>query len=292
MNEQRVNEGSLSEDETSTTSKEGKKRLSYVARDLKTIIDFVGKVYNQLGHTAYHSNKAIATVHGLSPDSIKPHLTSAQQYKLLELKFGTGYKITDHFQKLYLPKNDQEKRTAIIESLKSPETYQQLFKDYEYHVVPFEGVKNHFIRSFGMNNELAAKVAQVFMDNLKDFNLQDARGVLTSALPAKPIVTEVNAESEESESNNSNGTNANSNGDSGNNLPARRVDKLIFQSELDAAGKKTIPIYLIGNKQALFVYPDDITEDDIELVKHQIDGVLLRIKLEAKKKVQENEKGT
>jgi hypothetical protein len=34
----------------------------------------------------------------------------------------------------------------------------------------------------------------------------------------------------------------------------------------------------------MFVYPDDITEDDIELVKHQVDGILMRIKLEAKKK--------
>ena len=34
----------------------------------------------------------------------------------------------------------------------------------------------------------------------------------------------------------------------------------------------------------MFVYPDEITEDDIELVKHQIDGILLKIKLEAKRK--------
>ena len=71
-------------------------------------------------------------------------------------------------------------------------------------------------------------------------------------------------------------------------IPQRIGDKFIFTSELDAVGKKTIPIYFVGEKTALFVYPDNITEDDIELVKHQIDGILLRIKLENKKKTSEN----
>src|SRR5712672_2485433 len=98
MKEEKTNSSSPLEDENQ--SKEGRKRISYVSKDLKTIVDFIAKVYNQLGHTEFHSNKAIATVHGMSPDSIKLHLSSAQQYKLLELKHGTGYKVTDHFQKI------------------------------------------------------------------------------------------------------------------------------------------------------------------------------------------------
>jgi len=47
---------------------------------------------------------------------------------------------------------------------------------------------------------------------------------------------------------------------------------------------KDVPIHLIDDKMALFRYPSDITEDDIEIIKHQIDGILLRIKLESKKK--------
>lgn len=267
-------------------SKEGKKRVSYVSKDLKSIIDFVAKVYNQLGHTAFHSNKAIATVHGLSPDSIKLHLSSSQQYKLLEIKHGTGYKVTDHFQKIYLPRTENEKRSAIIESLKNPETYQQLFRDYEYHVVPTDGVKNQFIRAFGMKEDVAVKAAQVFMDNLKDYELLDSRGVLTSAMPTKPVVPDVTPVIEEK---NEATDNSSSNGIQHQPPVVNKGNKVIFQSEIEADGKKTIPIYLIGNKQALFVYPDDITEEDIELVKHQIDGVLLRIKLESKKKQKEED---
>jgi hypothetical protein len=284
MNEEKVN-GNIALDDENQSSKEGKKRVSYVAKDLKSMIDFVGRVYNQLGHTTHHSNKAIAAVHGLSSDSIKQHLTAAQHYKLLEIKFGIGYKITEHFQKIYLPKNDNEKRAAVIESLKNPETYQQLFKDYEYHLVPPDGVKNHFKRNFQLKEDVAAKAALVFMDNLREYNLLDDRGVLISALPSKPIITEVEAESDDDTI--EKGSLKKEEDSLKNEVPeVYRGDKLIFQTELDRAGKKNIPIYLTEGKQALFVYPDNIDEDDIELVKHQIDGILLRIKLETKKNKQ------
>lgn len=280
MSDEKTNNGSSQEDDNQS-SKDSKKRSSYPARDLQSMIDFVAKVYNQLGHTAFLSNKAIATVHGMVPDSIKQHLSASQYYKLLELKHGVGYKITDHFQKLYLPKNDNERRASVIESLKNPESFQQLFKDYEYHVVPTDGVRNHFIRNFGYKEDIATKAAQIFLDNLKAFDLLDSRGVLTSAMPLKPTVSEA-VEVPPSEANN--GTVSQEHEE--NPHPARqlRSEKIIFQSEIDREGKKTIPIYLTENQQAVFVYPDTITEDDIEIVKHQIEGILMRIKLEAKKR--------
>jgi hypothetical protein len=271
--------------EEATTQKEAKKRIPYVQKDLKSMIEVGSKIYNQLGHTTYHSNKAIAIVIGLSPDSIKQHLSAAQQYKILELKHGIGYKITDHFQKLFLPKNENEERLAVIESLKNPETYEQLFKDYEYHTVPTEGVKNYFIRNYDQKEGQALKLTQIFIDNLKDYDLLDSRGVLTSGLPSKPIVPEVKTEVDEQAPSGNNGS-QDDNDSERNMLPIIKNTgaKVIFQTELDAAGKKTVPIYLTDSKQAMLVYPDDITEDDIELVKHQIEGVLLRIKLESKKR--------
>lgn len=271
-------------DEDSISSKEAKKRIAYPSKSLKDIIEFVGKIYNSLGHTDFLSNKAIAAVHELSTDTIKPYLSAAQAYKIFELKHGTGYKVTDHFRKLYLPKNDSEKRASVIESLKHSEIYLQLFKDYEYNVVPSEGVKNHFLRS-GFKEEVAVRASQVFLENLKDFGLTDSRGVLTSALPLKASVTEVITETIV-EANNNNQQSTGNPENNANQLPAvnQPSNKYIFQSEIDAIGKKPIPIYLTNAKQAMFVYPDDITEDDIELVKHQIEGILLRIKLETKTK--------
>lgn len=169
--------------EDGSSPKEAKKRNSYVARDHKSMVEFVSKVYKNLGHAEYHSNKAIATINELSPDSIKQQLSSCQQYKLLEIKHGTGYKITDLFKRILLPVNDDEGRSATIESLKSPESYAPLFKEYEFHILPpVSGIKNHFVRNQHLKEDIAEKTAQIFIDNLKEYNLLDARGVLISGM--------------------------------------------------------------------------------------------------------------
>jgi hypothetical protein len=265
-------------------SKEGRKRISYVSKDLKTMIDFVAKVYNNLGHTTYHSNKTIATVHALSPDSIKLQLSSSQQYKLLEIKYGVGYKVTDHFQKIYLPKTEQEKRNAVIDSLKHAETYQQLFKDYEFHVVPFDGVKNHFIRTYGMKEDIASKAAQVFIDNLKDYELLDSRNVLTSAMPNKPIVIDPNSQNDEGKKDGNNGD-ANDNRDDippHQNPPPASINDYAGNSKY--LNHIWIPIHITKGQTAIFAYPKEITENDIKVVEHQLSGILLRIRLENEEK--------
>ncbi len=265
-------------------SKESAKRSSWVSRPHSAIVEFVANIYKNLGSYDYHSNKAIAAANSLSPDSIKPQLSTAQQFKLLEIKHGVGYKITDLFVKIYLPENEAEKRSAVIESLKSPDTYQPLFKQYEFHVLPpVSGLKNYFVRNYQFKEAVAEKTAEYFVENLNEYELLDARGVLISGMPMKPIRPDIKTDTEEQppkrESETDNGGRALA------EIPDRpRIDKLIFQSELDTQGKKTVPIYLVGSKQALFIYPDDITEDEIELVKHQIEGVLMRIKLESKSK--------
>lgn len=281
------NDTSNSVEETAN-QRDAKKRTSYVARDHKSMVEFVAEVYKNLGHTEYHSNKAIATVHQLSPDSIKQHLTSSQQYKLLEIKYGVGYKVTELFKRIYLPINDAEKRSAVIESLKFPDTYQQLFKEYEFNIVPpVNGIKNHFVRNFQYKDDIAERAAQVFIENLKEYELLDSRGVLTSGMPLKPVFAEVKSETQD-DGQAANKNDEVNNSSSFNDLPAiQQPQKVIFQTELETQGKKTVPIYLTDEKQALFVYPNDITADDIDLVKHQIEGILLRIKLESKKKKEE-----
>lgn len=178
-----LNSTEITQAEDPSFPKEPKKRNTYVSRDHKSMVEFVSGIYKSLGHSDYHTNKEIATIHGLSADSIKQQLSSCQQYKLLEIKFGTGYKITDLFKRIFLPLNENEKRIAIIESLKSPETYYQLFKDYEFHILPpLNGIKNHFVRNHHLKEDIAEKTAQIFIENLEDNNLLDSRGVLISGM--------------------------------------------------------------------------------------------------------------
>ena len=238
--------------------KEAKKRISYVSRDHKSMVDFVGMVYKNLGFTDYHSNKAIATIHGLSPDSIKQHLTSAQQYKLLEIKFGTGYKVTDLFKRIFLPVNDMEKRSAVIESLKSPETYQQLFKEYEFHILPpLSGIKNHFVRNVHLREDIAEKAAQIFIDNLHDYDLLDARGVLISGMNVLGTVTSIESPTKQVEEKESKAESVLK--EAVNNSDVNMVDIVI-------------PLKSTKSKAVLSI-PEDYKEEDLDRIMKFVDAL-------------------
>jgi hypothetical protein len=244
--------------------KDSKKRVSYVSRDHSSMVEFVSVVYKNLGHAEYHSNKAIATVHGLSPDSIKQHLTSAQQYKLIEIKHGVGYKISPLFNSIYLPKTDAEKRSAVIESLKSPETYQQLFKEYEYHIVPpLNGIKNYFIRTYVFKAEVAEKAAQIFLQNLKDYELLDARGVLISAMPLKPTVNVHEVEVNETLS-------------AKDNLVEvlEKKPSVTSNRQIDNDELFELPIPLPNRRRAYLRYPvDNLTRKDINVITKALEFI-------------------
>lgn len=240
-----------------STNKETKKRSTYVSKDHVSMVNFVSEIYKNLGHTDYHSNKAIAAVNGLSPDSIKQHLSSCQQYKLLEIKHGTGYKITDLFKRIFLPVNETEKRSAIIESLKAPDTYQQLFKEYEYHIVPpLNGIKNHFVRNLHLKEDIAEKTAQIFIDNLNDYELIDYRGVLTSAINLKPIEN-------------------NKPQDLPENREEREEEKENIKVD-DPKEPKIIDIVIplkTTKTQAHLLIPEDYKEEDLERIARFVDAL-------------------
>src|SRR5438067_2028748 len=84
----------------------------------KKTIAFVDKIYNELGSAKYHSREDIAKVHDLKVSSTKVQLTAAQQFGLMELKFGEGLKVTPLFVKITRPADDSEKNNSIIDSIK------------------------------------------------------------------------------------------------------------------------------------------------------------------------------
>lgn len=243
------------------SSKGDKKRTSYVSRSHKSMVEFVATIYKSLGRTEYHSNKAIAAIHQLSPASIKQQLTSCQQYRLLEIKFGTGYKVTELFNRIYLPVNDAEKRAAVVESLKSPDTYQQLFKEYEYHIVPpVSGIKNHFVRNFQYKDDIAEMAAETFIENLKDYSLLDNRGVLISAISIKGSSHASGNENEIKAENN-----LQEEPTPKNNVPElQKPDDGLFE----------LPIPLPNRRKAYLRYPlENLTKKDIKVITKALEFI-------------------
>lgn len=241
-----VNDEDIEDDVDNSSSDKGSresKRKLYPVRELKYIIDFVAKIYNQLGASLYHSREDIAKTHNLAVLTIKQVLSTAQQYALLDLKHGTGYKVSPLFVKIHKPLNEAEKKGAVIDSLKSCNMINKLLKDYEGHVVPqLPGITNNIVRTFDLKESLAQKVAEIFLSNLRDFSLIDESNNLS-----------LNVE-----------TKADEKPSSDDKTPPSKNN---FESKPEDQGVTVIPIPLKAlGKKAYLHLPDGYTDADLNRI--------------------------
>lgn len=169
----------LNDDVSNESNGNESRRRSYPVRELKYIIEFVDRIYKELGPNTFHSKDDIARIHNLSSDYIKQPLSTCQQYKLLDLKHGTGYKVSDLFIRISKPLSEEEKINSIIESIRSIEIFNALIPAYEGHPLPLiSGITNKIHRDFQLREAIAQKVADIFIKNLTDYNLLDSKGTL------------------------------------------------------------------------------------------------------------------
>jgi hypothetical protein len=161
-------------------SSNDKKTFYYPLYKHSASLSFVNKIYTDLGHYNYHSRDAIAVTHKLAPNSVRSMLATAQYFRLLEIKHGTGYKVSETFIKIIRPIDDIEKNNAILESLKSPVLWKELFKVYENHVVPVTGLTNSLVRNYHVNERIAGKVSDIFIQSLKEYGLININNILTT----------------------------------------------------------------------------------------------------------------
>jgi len=153
------------------------KATSYVAKTIKEMIAFCNNAYNQLGNHAYHDKDAIARANNLSYFSIKQSLSTAGQYGLLHNKYGGGYKLTDLFISIVHPKDDAEYIGNIIKCFNNSQVLRELNTAFNNKRLPAtSGIVNTLIRDRKYKEEVATKVANVYLQNLKDFKLLDANG--------------------------------------------------------------------------------------------------------------------
>jgi len=83
----------------------GNKRVATPVLTFNEAFTFVDNINKQLGAHTFHKNQAIADACGLALPTIRQTLSTCQQYGLLELKHGIGYKPTALFESILFPKN-------------------------------------------------------------------------------------------------------------------------------------------------------------------------------------------
>jgi hypothetical protein len=161
---------------------------SYTVINQAEAIDFVDVIYKKLGTNKFHDKYEIAKAHNLSHFSIKQILSTCQQYGLLVNKHGEGYKPTELFVSIIHPKSDSEKRLNLIESFNSSELFKKLNTSYNGSRLPaLQGITSTIIRDSGLKPDIAIKVANIYIDNLRAANVVDANEfVLFSDKPVTP----------------------------------------------------------------------------------------------------------
>ncbi len=238
-----MSENTNSVNTPSDTVETENKRESYPIKTFKWIEPFIGNVYKKYGSEGLHSNEKIADANNLSVNSIKQIVSTGTQYGCFIKVHGKGYQISEVFTKIFHPENSDEKRILITDCLKNVPFYAPLFTDYNEKVVPsIEGLQNRFIRDFKMKTHLARNAAEIFTQNLKDFDLINSRNVLI--LPNE---------------------NSGNNSKQENNVGSEQ--KNTFENTPPVDGNEspsvTIPIKLKGNRMASLSFPLDFSDEDL-----------------------------
>jgi hypothetical protein len=147
---------------------------AYPSLTLLETVEFVRKIYTQLGVSSFQTRDTIAKVLNFSPDTLNKRLSTASQYELLDSKAKEGYKATPLFIKIYKPMNDTEKREALLQCLKNPKLYAALLEEYKNNIVPsVVGLSTNLYRNHNISESASEKAAQVFITNLTELGLLD-----------------------------------------------------------------------------------------------------------------------
>lgn len=187
----------------SAADKDKTKKYTVPVYPLPDLIKFCTKIYTELGINSYHTNELIAKVHNVVYATIKQKLSGAQDLRLLEMKHGTGYKLTPLFLKILKPLNDQEKIEGIAESIRGPFIYDKLIDEFNGHPLPSEqSLSSRLIRSFGIKEYAVNKAAAIFLYNLREYGFVTADGILKmpgaeiekSETIKLPVITQPEAE--------------------------------------------------------------------------------------------------
>jgi hypothetical protein len=264
--------------EVSTQNNADKKRsASYPADTVQEAYSFALRVNEKFSTVAAVTREEIGHVFGVHPNTLSRQIAACVQYGLMD-KIEGKYRLSVLFADIFRPESERDKKINLIRAFGKPRLYQELIEKFDGAVIPQEFV-NTLIKHHGITESAAPSAAATFIKGGQEIGVINDSRVLSynvSLSSAEKIqYAEVTTDAPQVERD-------------ANKIPAK-IETFVLESEKERAGKKTVPIYLTEEKEpALFIYPNDITEDDIELVKHQIDGVLLRIKLDAKRRQKSN----
>ncbi len=145
------------------------KITSFPVQSLTTSIELVAKIVKGRGEVG-STLKEIAITTGIGEGSLPLPISTCCQYGIYESVYGTGYKTTELFQRIYLHSFIEDKKKAIFEALSNPPLYKRLLNDFNGKVLPDEkGFTNYLIKEFGFKPYAIPRIVKAFFENFQEY---------------------------------------------------------------------------------------------------------------------------
>lgn len=273
-----INSHKMSETTNPAVADAAKKErsASYPGITLEKAILFAELYYKHFSSTTFVKREEIASVLKMHPNSIAIELAACAQYGLME-KSTEGYKTTKLFDDIFRPENQKEKKISMLIAYGNPKLNKELLAKFDGHVIPSE-FPNTLVKHHSITPNAAPKAAQVFIESGKSVGAINDANVLRHSDTLNGLRKMQYAEVEEVSSEES------------DNSSERNQQVQIFTPAQDnplgniGSSYNKVPLHVTASKVAYFAYPADLTANDIKIIKHHIDGILLRIELDAQEK--------
>jgi hypothetical protein len=248
---------------------------SYPSLTLEEAYVFAKKIYDKFTAENVATREEIASA--LEVVEISRDVAACVQYGWLN-KSEKGYQITESFSNLLRFESEKERLLLFLQAFGRPKLNQELINRFDGLLIP-EELANSLVRNHSIAPNASQTAADIFMKSGKFVKAikEDRKLVYKVTLSVVEKTQYTNAVPvDEIETDNTPPVNPSDN-------PSTSMIFTGSSSVFPKPEDKKLPIYMTDDKTSWFVYPPNMTMDDIALVEHSVKGILLRLEIEAKK---------
>jgi len=236
---------------------------AYPSITIQEAIDFVAQIKKSFPTSGFRREDVISV---LKKTAIHRDIAAAVQYGLVE-RNNDNYKLSTRVQSILTFVTEDEKRGAIIDCLKSPKLYIELIEKFKGHAIPPDQQLRAILTRFHNITEAAApQAAEIFIENALFAGVLDEHRILLGE-----TITLNNAEPIASKNSDTNSSQINS---IDARIPSNPKPPLLLE---EINGSVDLKIHLTEKKVAHLIYPDNVNERDIQILKLQLEALALTL---------------
>jgi len=255
-------EGNLSEND----KKAIQRSASYPNITIEEAIDIVSQIKKSFPNSQFDREDVAAV---LKRTNITRDIGAAVQYGLVDKTIGQGYKLASRVQSILNFVTDKEKQDAIIDCFKTPKLYVELIDRFKGHAIPpDQQLRAILIRYHGITESAAPQASDIFIQNANYSGILNEYRILFGENSKN-----INIEGFKEKENNDN-TNSNLTSETEEAYRPKAATKLMLE---EMNGSVDLRIHLSEKKFARLIYPDNLNEKDIQILKLQLEALALTL---------------